>query len=310
MRWIKKGLIFSAQGNFGWMNSHAQVPTVLNLGKRLRIFFSTRTVPNFSRIAFLDVSAKNPAEILYIHQSEVLTPGSPGSFDEHGIMPSSVLIKDHNTYLFYSGWSRRTSVPYSNLSGLAISSDTNGLIFSRAGDGPVLTTNLTEPYSATSPFIFFENGTFYAYYCSGLKWLLIDGKYEHVYDIKLATSQNATEWNQCSYTCVSQSNYLEAITRPTVIKLRDKYHMWFCYRGSTDFRNGQNSYKIGYAYSFDRTSWVRNDIAAGIETSSHGWDSKMVAYPYVISTDYGIYMFYNGNGFGESGFGYAVLETI
>ena len=39
--------------------------------------------------------------------------------------------------------------------------------------------------------------------------------------------------------------------------------------------------------------------------SSEGWDSIMVAYPYVIRFNDKYWMFYNGNGFGKSGFGYA-----
>jgi hypothetical protein len=32
----------------------------------------------------------------------------------------------------------------------------------------------------------------------------------------------------------------------------------------------------------------------------------MIAYPHVVDTGYGRYLFYNGNGFGAAGFGYAV----
>ena len=34
----------------------------------------------------------------------------------------------------------------------------------------------------------------------------------------------------------------------------------------------------------------------------------MMAYTYVIKPKYGTHMFYNGNGFGASGFGCAVLD--
>jgi hypothetical protein len=34
----------------------------------------------------------------------------------------------------------------------------------------------------------------------------------------------------------------------------------------------------------------------------------MMAYPFVIDINHRKYMFYNGNGFGKSGIGYAVLE--
>jgi len=109
---------------------------------------------------------------------------------------------------------------------------------------------------------------------------------------------------------VKAKNDLEALTRPTVLKINEKYHMWFCYRGSDDFRDGDNAYRIGYAWSDDLITWYREDKKSGIEVSDSGWDSKMIAYPYIVKTEYGIYMFYNGNGFGLSGFGYAVLEGV
>ena len=82
--------------------------------------------------------------------------------------------------------------------------------------------------------------------------------------------------------------------------------MWFSYRTSKDYRGGDGSYKMGYATSPDGMTWQRNDAMAGITTSDKGWDSEMIAYPYIVDTPHGRYMFYNGNGFGASGFGYAV----
>ena len=35
----------------------------------------------------------------------------------------------------------------------------------------------------------------------------------------------------------------------------------------------------------------------------------MICYPNVIKVKDKLYMFYNGNGFGQSGFGYAELEN-
>ena len=64
----------------------------------------------------------------------------------------------------------------------------------------------------------------------------------------------------------------------------------------------------GHASSKDAVSWNRDDLTAGIDVSADGWDSKMLAYPYAIEAQAGTYMFYNGNGFGATGFGYAKLE--
>ena len=307
MRWRKMGRIFVPDNNFGWMLSHAQVPTVLDMGHFLRIYFSTRTSPTESKIAVMDVDAQNPSKILEIHSGSLLDCGAPGTFDEHGLMPSSVLKdSDNKIRLYYSGWSRRTTVPYSNLTGLALSED--GINFRKIGGGPILSTNYLEPYSATSPFVYSFNGAYVAFYCSGNDWLKIDGKYEHTYDIKSAHSEDGIHWVQNGKTCFSKTHPREAVTRPTVLSLHGNYHMWFCYRGSLDFRDGAESYRIGYAYSKDLEGWERRDADAGIYLGPDEWDSSMLAYPYVLETIYGIYMFYNGNGFGKSGFGYAILE--
>jgi len=45
-----------------------------------------------------------------------------------------------------------------------------------------------------------------------------------------------------------------------------------------------------------------------IDVSEEGWDSEMLAYPFFYKHNEKVYMFYNGNGFGKSGFGYAELE--
>ena len=42
--------------------------------------------------------------------------------------------------------------------------------------------------------------------------------------------------------------------------------------------------------------------------SKTGWDSEMICYPYVFDRKGERYMLYNGNGYGKTGFGLAVLE--
>jgi hypothetical protein len=307
MKWLKKGKIFSVDGNFGWMNSHAQIPTVLLLEDRLRVYFSSRKVQSESKTTFLDLDIKNPKNILYIHNIPILDNGKAGSFDEHGIMPAAVILHDKKVFLYYSGWSQKSSVPYSNLTGLAISED-SGISFKKISEGPVLGLSIYEPYSATSPYVFFKDDLFHMFYCSGTNWIKKSNKYEHIYDVKYAFSSDGINFVQDGKSLITKKNFNEAITRPVVFKRKETYHMWFCYRGSDDFRDGKDAYRIGYAYSEDLKDWQRKDDKAEIDLGIDGWDSKMIAYPYIIQTPYGTYMFYNGNGFGKSGFGYAVLE--
>ena len=75
------------------------------------------------------------------------------------------------------------------------------------------------------------------------------------------------------------------------------------------FRKGDGGrYRIGYAESDDAFTWDRRDEQAGIDVSPSGWDSDMVCYPYVFDHNGNRYMLYNGNGYGRTGFGLAILE--
>lgn len=98
---------------------------------------------------------------------------------------------------------------------------------------------------------------------------------------------------------------------PTVIKINDRYHMYFCYRYATDFRqNPDRGYRLGYAYSDDLVSWTRADDQKGIDVSESGWDSEMMCYPHLFEAFGKIYLLYNGNMFGKYGFGLAELEAV
>ena len=74
-------------------------------------------------------------------------------------------------------------------------------------------------------------------------------------------------------------------------------------------RNKKDSYRIGYADSADGVRWERKDHLAGIDISGEGWDANMIAYPHVLDWRGQRFLFYNGNGFGKSGFGYATWDS-
>src|SRR2546425_6230694 len=240
MKWLKGGLIFSPHGVSGWMKSHAQVPTPLACDGFIRIYFSSRPERSMSLPAFVELDAENPAKIRRVHRESILPLGLPGTFDEHGIMPSCAVRNGDVVLLYYSGWSRSVSVPYQNFTGLAISRD-GGESFSKVSEGPILGKSFHDPYSATSPFVLNEGGRWHMWYCSGTGWLEIAGKCEHTYDIKYARSDDGITWTPLGKVAVGQRTKYEALTRPFVLKRGSGYHMWFCYRGSNDFRDGEDA---------------------------------------------------------------------
>lgn len=310
MEWIKKGLIFKTENNFDWMVSHASVPIadIINNDK-LRIYFGSRDGQNRSFITFMDVEIDNPKNILYIHDKPILSPGKIGCFDDNGVMPGSIVTYKKKKYLYYQGWNRGITVPYHNSIGLAIRKD-NGLTFQRIYEGPIMDRTPAEPYFIGTPFVMFDNGKWKMWYLSSTGWIVIKNKKESLYNIKYTESEDGINWVRNNIVCIDYKFENEAIARPCVLKEEKIYKMWYCYRGSTDFRiNKEQSYRIGYAESLDGIKWIRKDEEIGIKPSITGWDSLMIEYPYVYEHKNRKYMLYNGNMFGKSGIGYAILNN-
>lgn len=307
MSWKTLGLVFSPPQGDTWMKTHAQVPTPLVCEGFVRVYFSSRPEPCLSQTTFVDL-AGDDLRVVNLNVTPILQPGRPGTFDEHGIMPSCAVRNGRQVFLYYSGWSRSSSVPYTNSTGLAISDD-DGLTFRKVSEGPILTKSLHDPYSATSPFVMREGEKWHMWYCSGTGWVKVADTYEHTYDIKYARSSDGVVWTPTGHSAVRQTTDLEAITRPWVLKGDGGYHMLFCFRGSQGFRDGDNAYRLGHAFSTDLERWVRDDDSplASIDRSASGWDARMTAYPATAKVKDKTILFYNGNGFGAQGFGCAAL---
>lgn len=301
MKWIKKGLIFEPKCNFDWMVTHAAVPIAERRGEdSYRIYFCGRDKHNRSQTGYIEIKITEPKKILYITEKPVLGLGKLGCFDDRGAMPSWIVNHAGKKYLYYTGWMLGVTVPFYFYIGLAISRD-DGRTFERASKGPILERDNQDPYLTASPCVIIENGLWRMWYVSCMKWEIENGKPKHYYHIKYAESKDGIQWDRKGIACIdfkSKDEY--AISRPCVIKENDIYKMWYSYRGE--------SYRVGYAESKDGINWVRKDYESGIDVSESGWDSEMIEYPFVFTHKNKKYMFYNGNGYGKTGFGYAILE--
>lgn len=304
MRWRKMGLVFSPSQGAPWMRTHAQVPTPLLCDGFIRVYFASRPERTLSLVSYVDLDAVDPSRVLMVCQKPILQLGQPGAFDEHGIMPSAAVREGACVYLYYSGWSRGASVPYINSTGLAISED-GGMTFYKVSNGPILSRDRLNPYSATSPAVIRKEGCWDMWFCSGTGWVKVKNKWEPTYDIKHATSTDGINWTTSPSVVITQRDPGEAITRPTVWREGGMWRMIFCFRGSQDFRDGADAYRMGYAESSDGRIWRRKDGLAGLAPSHEGWDSCMVAYPAHLTAGNRTFLFYNGNDFGVQGVGCA-----
>ena len=308
MAWQKLGCFFNTDGQRPWMVSHACVPTALYLPKqdRIRVYFAPRNARGQSIPTYLEVDAGDPTRVIYLHDRPILELGERGTFDDGGIMPCSLVeAADGALYLYYVGWNPSVSVAYRNAVGLAISRD-GGVTFERPFPGAVVDRNRTEPFFTASPCALREGDDWHLWYASSTGFLEVGDRIEPLYVIKYAYSRDGIRWDRSNTTLLAPAAPPECTARPTVVKDGDTYRMWYCYRGSYDYRDGTDAYRIGYAESRRAgEGWQRMDERAGITYSDAGWDSTMQTYPNVVDTPHGRYLFYNGNGFGETGIGCA-----
>jgi hypothetical protein len=317
MRWNKIGKIFDPS-EYELPNNckeFAQSPQVLIIGSIIRVYFSARerdaTGKYLSHIAYVDFDKK--FNILGVSTKPVIQLGELGCFDEHGIFPLNVLKVGEVIFGFIGGWNRRVSVSVDGSIGLAISED-DGLTFQRVGSGPIVTSSLHEPFLVGDPFVKIFDGNFHMWYIFGTIWKKFpeQPQPERVYKIGHAISSNGIDWvKQDGRQLIDNSlNEDESQALPTVIRVGNSYHMYFCYRQSSDFRkNANRGYRLGYAFSDDLISWNRADNEAGLDVTPGSWDSDMLCYPHLFEMDGDTYLMYNGNEFGRFGFGLAKLEN-
>ena len=233
-----------------------------------------------------------------------LAPGPLGHFDADGVLTSSFLTLEGRDYLYYGGWENMVSVPYTaNTGRLRLGRQT--LTLTRELPCPVLSRNPQSPIFSGAPAFMRVGGEIWAWYTSALRWERQGKAFKHYYTLRRAVSRDGVNWASDPDLAIPLADEHEyAVARSTILELGGHFFMWFSHRATA--RNP--TYRIGFADSPDLLHWNRRDEKAGVDVSAEGWDSEMVCYPHVFGRDGWLYMLYNGNGYGLSGFGYAVCK--
>lgn len=301
MRWVKRGVVIEPPTHLPWVASHAAVPHAAALENgRVRVYFTARDDRSRSHIAVAHMDLDDAARTVEVAAEPLLAPGPVGSFDDSGVMSGCLVRHGSSEYLYYQGWALGVTVPFYIFVGCAIRDDaTEG--FRRVSPAPVLGTDPVDPFMCASPWVLVEDGVWRMWYVSGLGWTFLDGTPRYRVHVKYAESENGLDWQRDGRVCVDFDSPDEyAIGRPVVVNDGGAYRMWYSHRGS--------SYRIGYAESSDGLTWTRKDDEVGIDVSETGWDSTMVEYACVVDVGGRRHMLYNGNDFGKTGIGHAVLE--
>ena len=133
-------------------------------------------------------------------------------------------------------------------------------------------------------------------------WTQAQGKAKPLYTMMYTESDDGIHWNNEPVQCMEYANEDEhGFGRPHVWKEDGIYKMIY------SIRTYSRGYYLGYAESQDGIHWIRKDDEVGIGLSEKGWDSENISYAYRFVYKDKTYLFYNGNGCGKTGFGYAEL---
>jgi hypothetical protein len=300
MSWKRLGVVYVPDGRQPWARSHAALPTpVYVAGDIFRFFYSSRDGERRSHVGWVDVEVSERPRVLDVAREPILSPGENGTFDDSGVSIGCITKADDGFYLYYMGWNLGVRSPWRNAIGLARSQSLDAP-FERFSPGPILDRSPEDPYTFTYPCVLRHGPCDWRmWYGSNLVPSLENENLRHV--IKFAHSRDGVRWDRDGSTAIGLAAPDEhVVARPSVIAVGPFYLMGFATRG--------RCYRLGGAWSADGVRWDRTDATMGLDPSKEGWDADMICYPALFWHRERLWLAYNGNGYGATGFGLALWE--
>jgi hypothetical protein len=302
MKWTKRGVIYKPDGCRPWARHSALQPTPLVLGDRIRVFIGLRDANGVSSVGWVDLDPRDPSRVIGECAVPALSKGIEGAFDERGVVPCAVVTVGDEVWLYYAGYQLPRSVRFFVFGGLAISRD-EGTTFARARGVPLLDRTDDALFFRVAHTVMRDGDLWRVWYGGGSEFREGAEKSLPVYDIRYMESRDPLRFPEHGEVVIPLREGEHRVGRPYVIR-RDGGYLMF-YGSGTE----QQGYRLGYAESADGQVWTRRDEDIGIDVSPDGWDSETIGYPAVVTVHGRTFLFYNGNGYGKTGFGYAELEA-
>ena len=224
----------------------------------------------------------------------------PGTFDDNGACPCTILDNGSTELLYYCGWNIHKKVPFSCAIGLA-KRDSDSAEFTRVFEGPILDRNPNDPLFVAVCDVFRTHSNYSMFYLSCKEWAPDESSkmnLKHMYAIKEATSADGIRWETVDHFVIDHASSCEyAISTPRIIEVMDYLICFYSYRESSEGKH----YKIGMAVQKPNGEWIRMDsITASIRINSQA-EPREVCYPWPIIHENLLYLLHNGSNYGEDG---------
>jgi hypothetical protein len=305
VKWRKLGLLWVPSGVLPWARSHAMLPTPLRLTDgRIRVLLASADEHIVSRIGWVDLDPRDPRRVTAVAEEPVLGIGAPGAFDDNGVNPcSAVPMPDGSVRLYYVGYQLHRKIPYTLFTGLALGTAAGGA-FARLQETPVLDRGPGEPFFRTAPHLrpAAQGHGWDMWYIGGGEFLQAEGRLQPRYSLRHVRSADGLTWPTAGQEVLAPEPDELGFGRPWIMaEPSGGYRLWYSVRSP-------RGYLLGTAVSPDGLRWTRHDAEVGIAPTPGEWDGEMVCYASILDVGGERYMLYNGNGYGRTGVGLAVLE--
>ncbi|MBQ2645515.1 hypothetical protein IJG14_08110 [bacterium] len=303
MKWKKLGRLYYIENLCEELFSHCANPLPVHLENDIyRVYFSGRDIKNRSSVGAVDIDIVK-RQIIQEYKTPFFKCGKENSFYEDGVSIGNCYEANGEKYILFMGWQTKNKTHWrGDIGQLKLNYDYSLIL---SNEQPYITTDEIDKISLSYPWVEKINDNKYLmYYGSTINWQSENGEMIHV--INYAVSNDGINWQKKGLAVPYEYGMVQAFSRPSVIKIKNNYNMWVSSRGP----KGIAKYRIYHSKSADGINWekITDNKSAGIDVSNSGWDSEMVCYPYVFKHKNNIFMLYNGNGYGKTGFGIAILE--
>src|SRR5437667_10503010 len=169
---------------------------------RIRVYVSLLDRAKVGRIGSVDLDARDPLDIVKVSSRPVLEVGEPGTFDDSGVTPISVLPYQRKLYLYYVGWQLGVKVRYFLFTGLAVSGD-GGESFERYSRVPIVERSNEEPFVRSAAHVHRNEGIWRMWYVASNGWICVHGKADSRYNTRKLVSVDDRTWGKIVAVSVS-----------------------------------------------------------------------------------------------------------
>jgi predicted GH43/DUF377 family glycosyl hydrolase len=328
--WVKRGIIlepgFAGPASAKFLSS----PSVVRLEDgRLRMYVWTADgTPPWLEGRHIILAAENdpanPFEWKVTSKEPLVGPAPNVKTRDRGVGFPYVLPRSDGPWLMYFGtwwgdWTVKREL--TNRLGIAVSHD-KGLTWTVEKED-VIPSGPAGSFDAgaipSAGVVRRGKDDYLMWYTAAEKYLRFGDVNQGIMHIGAARSRDGIKWEKLEQPALQAREaaadpYEACLARPAVLHLDGVYHMWIgVYDMAPKTRpnesnSGAGSYRLEYARSTDGVTWTRFPDQPIFPLSPGEFDSTSQTYASVVDMGEQLWLFYTGDGLGNTGVGLATLD--